>query len=116
MGIVAKYNFAPTEMSRQNLLNEGKKEESIFVTGNTAIDALKTTVREDYSHPELEWASDSRLIMLTAHRRENLGEPMHHMFRAIRRIIDEHLSNSYESSCKRSSKTRIRGLQTSTYY
>ena len=90
VGIVAKYNFAPTEMSRQNLLNEGKKEESIFVTGNTAIDALKTTVREDYSHPELEWASDSRLIMLTAHRRENLGEPMHHMFRAIRRIIDEH--------------------------
>lgn len=63
-------NFAPTEMSRQNLLNEGKKEESIFVTGNTAIDALKTTV-EDYSHPELEWASDSRLIMLTAHRRKS---------------------------------------------
>ena len=90
VGIIAKYNFAPTEMSRQNLLNEGKKEESIFVTGNTAIDALKTTVREDYNHPELEWSSDSRLIMLTAHRRENLGEPMHHMFRAIRRIIDEH--------------------------
>ena len=90
VGIVAKYNFAPTEMSRQNLLNEGKKEESIFVTGNTAIDALKTTVREDYNHPELEWASDSKFIMLTAHRRENLGEPMHHMFRAIRRIIDEH--------------------------
>lgn len=90
VGIVAKYNFAPTEKSKNNLLKEGKKAESIFVTGNTAIDALKTTVREDYIHPELEWASDSKLIMLTAHRRENLGEPMHHMFRAIRRIIDEH--------------------------
>lgn len=89
VGIVARYNFAPTELSKQNLLREGKKPESIYVTGNTAIDALKTTVREDYSHPELEWAKGSRLIMLTAHRRENLGEPMHHMFRAIRRIVDE---------------------------
>ncbi len=90
VGIIARYHFAPTEMSKQNLINEGKKEETIYVTGNTAIDALKTTVRADYTHPELEWASDSKLIMLTAHRRENLGEPMHHMFRAIRRIIDEH--------------------------
>ena len=90
VGIVARYNFAPTELSKQNLLREGKKPESIYVTGNTAIDALKTTVREDYTHPELEWAKGSRLIMLTAHRRENLGEPMHHMFRAIRRIVDEH--------------------------
>lgn len=90
VGIVAKYNFAPTELSRQNLLGEGKKAETIYVTGNTAIDALKTTVREDYSHPELEWAAGSHLIMLTAHRRENLGEPMRHMFRAIRRIVDEH--------------------------
>lgn len=90
VGIVAKYNFSPTELSRQNLIREGKKEETIYVTGNTAIDALKTTVREDYSHPQLEWADDSRLIMLTAHRRENLGEPMHHMFRAIKRIVDEH--------------------------
>lgn len=89
VGIVAKYNFSPTELSKQNLLNEGKSADSIYVTGNTAIDALKTTVREDYSHPELEWAKGSRLIMLTAHRRENLGEPMHHMFRAIRRIVDE---------------------------
>lgn len=89
VGIVAKYNFSPTELSKQNLLNEGKSADSIYVTGNTAIDALKTTVREDYSHPELEWAKESRLIMLTAHRRENLGEPMHHMFRAIRRIVDE---------------------------
>lgn len=90
VSIIAKYNFAPTEMSKYNLLKEGRSEENIYVTGNTAIDALKTTVREDYTHPELEWASDSRLIMLTAHRRENLGEPMHNMFRAIKRIVDEH--------------------------
>ena len=90
VGIVAKYHFAPTEPSRQNLLREGKNPDDIYVTGNTAIDALKTTVRADYLHPELEWARGSRLIMLTAHRRENLGEPMYHMFRAIRRIVDEH--------------------------
>ena len=89
VGIVASYNFAPTEMSKNNLISEGKNPDHIFVTGNTAIDALKTTVRSDYTHPELEWASDSRLIMLTAHRRENLGAPMHNMFRAIRRIVDE---------------------------
>lgn len=90
VSIVAKYNFAPTELAKQNLLKEGKKAESIYVTGNTVIDALKTTVCEDYQHPELDWAKDSRLILITAHRRENLGEPMHYMFRAIRRIIDEH--------------------------
>lgn len=90
VGIISQYNFAPTELSRQNLLKEGKKPETIYVTGNTAIDALKTTVREDYTHPELEWAADSRLIMITAHRRENLGEPMKNMFRAIRRVMDEH--------------------------
>lgn len=90
VSIISQYNFAPTELSRQNLLREGKKDETIYVTGNTAIDALKTTVRKDYSHPELEWADGSRLIIITAHRRENLGEPMHHMFRAIRRIMDEH--------------------------
>lgn len=89
VGIVAKYNFSPTELSKNNLLREGKDPESIYVTGNTAIDALKTTVRDDYVHPELEWAKGSRLIMLTAHRRENLGLPMHNMFRAIRRIVDE---------------------------
>lgn len=89
VGIVAKYNFAPTEMSKENLIREGKNPDNIYVTGNTAIDALKTTVRDDYKHSELEWAEGSRLIMLTAHRRENLGEPMHHMFRAIRRIVDE---------------------------
>lgn len=90
VSIIAKYNFAPTKLSRDNLIKEGKNPERIYVTGNTAIDALKTTVHGDYTHPELEWASDSRLIMLTAHRRENLGDPMHHMFRAIRRVLEEH--------------------------
>jgi UDP-N-acetylglucosamine 2-epimerase (non-hydrolysing) len=90
VGIIAKFHFSPTEISRQNLLGEKKSPENIYVTGNTAIDALKTTVREDYSHPELEWAAGSRLLLITAHRRENLGEPMHHMFRAIRRIVEEY--------------------------
>lgn len=90
VSIISKFNFAPTELSKQNLLKEGKDPNSIYVTGNTAIDALKTTVRENYTHPELEWAKGSRLIMITAHRRENLGEPMRHMFKAIRRVMDEH--------------------------
>jgi UDP-N-acetylglucosamine 2-epimerase (non-hydrolysing) len=90
VSIIAKYNFAPTEMSKNNLIKEGKDVDNIYVTGNTAIDALKTTVRKDYTHPQLEWAADSRLIIITAHRRENLGEPMRNMFRAIRRIMDEH--------------------------
>lgn len=90
VGIVAKYHFAPTALSRDNLIREGKRAEDIYVTGNTAIDALKTTVRADYSHPELDWAKGSRLILITAHRRENLGEPMHNMFRAIRRVMEEH--------------------------
>lgn len=90
VSIISKFNFAPTELSKQNLLKEGKNPESIYVTGNTAIDALKTTVQENYTHPELEWANGSRLIMITAHRRENLGEPMRHMFKAIRRVMDEH--------------------------
>ena len=90
VGIVSQYNFSPTELSKQNLLNEGKNPDTIYVTGNTAIDALKTTVRDDYSHPELEWAKDSRLILITAHRRENLGAPMRNMFRAIQRVMDEH--------------------------
>lgn len=85
-----KFNFAPTELSKQNLLKEGRDPAGIYVTGNTTIDALKTTVRETYTHPELEWSKDSRLIMITAHRRENLGEPMRHMFKAIRRVMDEH--------------------------
>lgn len=90
VGIVSAFNFAPTEISKENLIREGKKPETIFVTGNTAIDALKTTVRTDYTHPELTWAQESRLILITAHRRENLGEPMYHMFRAIKRVLDEH--------------------------
>lgn len=89
VSIISKFNFAPTELSKKNLLREGKKEETIYVTGNTAIDALKTTVKEKYQHPILEWARGSRLITLTAHRRENLGEPLKHMFKAIKRIVDE---------------------------
>ena len=89
VGLVTKYHFAPTMRAKENLLKEGKDENLVFVTGNTVIDALKTTVRADYSHPILDWVGDSRLILLTAHRRENLGEPMHHMFRAIRRITEE---------------------------
>lgn len=89
VGIISRYNFAPTEMSKINLLNEGKNPETIYVTGNTAIDALKTTIRDDYSNEHIDWASDSRLVMITAHRRENLGEPMRNMFRAIRKIIDQ---------------------------
>ena len=90
VSILARWNFAPTNISRDNLIREGKKPESIFVTGNTVIDALKTTVRENYTHPDLDWAAGSRLILITAHRRENLGAPMHAMFRAIRRVIGEH--------------------------
>lgn len=90
VGIISQYNFAPTELSKHNLLKEGKRPETIYVTGNTAIDALKTTVRDNYTHPELEWAKGSRLITITAHRRENLGEPMRNMFRAIRRVINEY--------------------------
>ena len=90
ISIISKYNFAPTEQAKTNLLKDGRNPSTIFVTGNTAIDALKTTVRSNYSHPELDWAKGSKLILITAHRRENLGEPMHQMFRAIRRIIEEH--------------------------
>ena len=89
VGIVADYHFTPTENSRQNLINEGKNSEKIFVTGNTAIDALKTTVQANYYHEMFDWVGSSRLIMITAHRRENLGEPMKNMFRAIKRILDE---------------------------
>lgn len=90
VGIVSKFHFAPTTISRENLLREGKRPETIFVTGNTAIDALQTTVRTEYDHPQLRWAEDSRLILITAHRRENLGQPMHQMFRAIRAIVEEY--------------------------
>lgn len=90
VSIISQYNFAPTVLSRDNLIKEGRDRRKIWITGNTAIDAMKWTVREDYTHPELEWAAGSRLILITAHRRENLGEPMRHMFRAIRRVMDEH--------------------------
>lgn len=90
VSIIARYNFAPTQLSYDNLVKEGKNPGRIWITGNTACDALRTTVRESYSSPELDWAKGSRLILITAHRRENLGEPMRHMFRAIRRVLDEH--------------------------
>lgn len=90
IGIIAQYNFAPTKMSKDNLLKEGKDPSTIYITGNTAIDALKTTVKDNYSHEYLNWVGDSKLIMITAHRRENLGNPMKNMFRAIRRILNEH--------------------------
>lgn len=90
VSIISQYNFAPTKLSKDNLLNEGKKEDTIWITGNTAIDALKTTVRDSYSDDNLEWAKGSKLITITAHRRENLGEPMRNMFRAIKKVLDEH--------------------------
>lgn len=90
VSIISQYHFAPTPLSRENLLREGRRAEDIYVTGNTVIDAMQHTVRGDYSHPELDWVGDRRLIFITAHRRENLGEPLHRMFRAIRRVLDEH--------------------------
>ncbi len=90
VGIIAAYHFAPTTLSRENLIREGKSPSAIYVTGNTAIDALKTTIYSNYHHEQLEWANGSRLIMITAHRRENLGRPMKNMFRAIRRVCEEH--------------------------
>lgn len=90
VSIITKYNFAPTELAADNLIKEGKKRESIYITGNTVIDAMQHTVKADYAHPELDWVGADKLIFITAHRRENLGEPMHNMFRAIRRVLDEH--------------------------
>lgn len=90
IGLIARYHFAPTDSARRNLLREGKNPSTVFVTGNTVIDALRTTVVPDYQSEHLAWAAGSRLVMLTAHRRENLGAPMEGMFRAIRRIVDEH--------------------------
>lgn len=89
-GVIADLHFAPTEKSKQNLLEENKDPEQIYVTGNTAIDALKTTVRDDYHHEVLDQLGDDRMILLTAHRRENIGKPMENMFRAIKRIVEEH--------------------------
>ena len=90
VSIISKYNFAPTELAKEHLVNEGKSESTIYVTGNTVIDAMRHTVVADYHHPELDWVGNGRMIFITAHRRENLGEPMHHMFRAIRRVLNEH--------------------------
>lgn len=91
VSLICRYHFAPTKRAEQNLINEGKNPDSIYVTGNTAIDALNTTIKDEYSHSELEWAKGSKLILITAHRRENLGEPMKNMFRAIRRVIEENV-------------------------
>jgi len=90
VSIVSQYNFSPTPLSRDNLLREGRDPKTIFVTGNTVIDAMQHTVRSDYHHPELDWVGNDKLIFITAHRRENLGMPMHRMFRAIRRVLNEH--------------------------
>lgn len=90
VGIISKFNFAPTELAAENLLREGKAPSTVYITGNTVIDAMQHTVRDDYTHPELDWVGNGKMIFITAHRRENLGEPMHHMFRAIRRVLDEH--------------------------
>ncbi len=89
VGITAHYHFAPTETARQNLLREGKKEDRIYVTGNTVIDALKTSIKKEYNHPVLEWAKGDRLVLMTAHRRESLGEPLYQIFRGIKRVLDE---------------------------
>ncbi|HHY22253.1 MAG TPA: UDP-N-acetylglucosamine 2-epimerase (non-hydrolyzing) [Bacilli bacterium] len=89
-GVIADLHFSPTEKAAQNLRDENKQEETIFITGNTAIDALKTTVSKDYTHEMLEKLGDDRLMLLTAHRRENLGEPMRNMFKAIKRLVEEH--------------------------
>ncbi|WP_429841719.1 non-hydrolyzing UDP-N-acetylglucosamine 2-epimerase [Brevibacillus sp. FIR094] len=89
-GVMADLHFSPTDGSVDNLRREAKPEESIYVTGNTAIDALKTTVREDYTHPVLDRVAGQKLVLMTAHRRENLGEPMRRIFRAVRRLVDEH--------------------------
>lgn len=94
VSVISQYNFAPTQLSANHLIKEGKSPNTIYVTGNTVIDAMKYTVTENYTHPELDWIGDDKMIFITAHRRENLGQPMHNMFRAIRRVLDEH------SDCK----------------
>jgi len=89
VGVMADMHFAPTENSKNSLVKEGKRPETIYVTGNTAIDALATTIKKDYTHPAFEWLGNDKLVLLTAHRRENLGEPMRNMFKAIKRIVNE---------------------------
>ena len=90
VSIISQYNFAPTRLSARNLINEGKNPENVYITGNTVIDAMRHTVTQDYTHPELDWVGNDKLIFITAHRRENQGIPMRNMFRAIRRVLDEH--------------------------
>jgi len=90
ISILADLNFAPTEWAKQNLLKERIDEKSIWVTGNTVIDALKTTIKEEYRHPELEWCKGKKMVLVTAHRRENIGEPMRCMFQAIKQVLNEH--------------------------
>lgn len=90
VSIISRFNFAPTKLAADNLVREGRSPDTIYITGNTVIDAMQHTVKEDYAHPELDWVGDGKLIFITAHRRENLGQPMHNMFRAIRRVLDEH--------------------------
>ena len=90
VSIISKYNFAPTQQAADHLIKEGKNPKSIYITGNTVFDSMQHTVTKNYTHPELEWVGEGKLIFITAHRRENLGEPMHNMFRAIRRVLDEH--------------------------
>lgn len=89
VGVMADMHFAPTTKSAQNLILEGKEEAKIYITGNTAIDAMQHTVNAEYKHEVLDWIGEDRMILLTAHRRENLGEPMYNIFRAIKRIVDE---------------------------
>ena len=90
VSLISKYNFAPTSLAANNLIKEGRDPSTIYITGNTVIDAMKHTVKANYTHPELDWVGDGKLVFITAHRRENLGEPMHNMFRAIRRVLNEH--------------------------
>ena len=90
VSLAARYHFSPTKQAAENLLREGKDPSSVYVTGNTVIDAMKDTVTKDYTHPVLDWVGDAKMIFLTAHRRENLGQPMRNMFRAIRRVLEEH--------------------------
>ena len=90
VGIISQFNFVPTQLAANHLIEEGKNPTTIYITGNTVIDAMQHTVKNNYYHPELDWIGNKKLIFITAHRRENLGKPMHHMFRAIRRVLEEH--------------------------
>ena len=112
VGIISQYNFAPTQLAADNLRREGKDPQTLYITGNTVIDAMKHTVRADYSHPELEWVGDNKLIFITAHRRENLGEPMHR--RAPR--LSGGLSNPHESSCSSGGRRRIWWMSADSYH